>query len=393
MSASSPHTTWHGRRALELSNGVVQATVLPGGCALAAWRFVEGHGNSQSNVLWESPWTTHDPGVLDDATLERTYGDLPTGRFLNSFTGHALGLDGFGPPSDAEAAAGDSLHGEASTVMWTVEENSRSSCTVVANLPLAHLHVQRHLSLRPAESVLRVEEQVTNLTSASSRLHWMQHATIGAPFFSNANTRITASVRDGITWPLDYEGSNLLNRDATFSWPYAPHADRGSVDLRDVFTREGTGFVAAVLQKPGRAHGFVAACHADAGLAMGYLFSASHFPWVTLWEENRARQDAPWCGRVQARGLEFGTTPLPLGNQTIDAHGPVLGTPTSLPIGPRQVQSAPWLLFLAEIPRTWREIDDVRAETEEIVLFHGNETVHLKASGAASFLQAARVAG
>lgn len=391
MSEPSSDVTWRRRRALEISNGVVQATVLPGGCALAAWRFAEGHGGFESNVLWESPWTTDDPGVVDDATLERTFGDLPTGRFLNSFTGHALCLDGFGPPSEAEAEAGGSLHGEASTVTWTVKEKQTCSATLAADLPLAHLRVQRHFSLVPGESVLRVAEQVTNLTSDARHLHWMQHATIGAPFFCNADVRITASVHEGVTWPQDYEGSNLLERDRTFSWPYAPHADGGAVDLREVFTREGAGFVAALLQKPGRAHGFVAACDAGARLAMGYVFCTSVFPWVTLWEENHARKDAPWYGRVQARGLEFGTTALPLGNQAVDAHGPVLGTPTSLPIGPRQCHGAPWLLFLAEIPRAWREIEDVRAEADELVLFHGNETVHLKVSGAASFLQATSV--
>jgi hypothetical protein len=218
----------------------------------------------------------------------------------------------------------------------------------------------------------------------------MQHATIGAPFFSNATARITASVHDGITWPLDYEGRNLLARDTTFTWPYAPLADTGTVDLREVFTHEGSGFVAAVRQTPNREHGFIAACHAEAGLAMGYLFSTSLFPWVTFWEENRARHDAPWCGRVQARGLEFGTTPLPLGNRAVDAHGPVLGSPTSLPIGPHKTHRAPWLLFLAEIPRAWREVEDVRVEADEIVLIHSAETVRLKASSAAAFLQTTR---
>jgi hypothetical protein len=262
----------------------------------------------------------------------------------------------------------------------------------MVDLPLAHLHVQRHLSLLPGESVFRAEEHVTNLASTSRRLHWMQHATIGAPLFRNGSARITASVHNGITWPLDYEGCNLLERDAIFSWPDAPHTDGGSVDLREVFIREGSGFIAAMHQDIGHEHGFVATCDTDTGLAMGYLFSASLFPWVTFWEENRARHDAPWCRRVQARGLEFGTTPLPLGNQAIDAHGPVLGSPTSLPIAPHHTQRAPWLLFLAEIPRTWSEIDDVRAEADGIVLTHRNETVRLKASGAASFLQATRIA-
>lgn len=57
-----------------------------------------------------------------------------------------------------------------------------------------------------------------------------------------------------------------------------------------------------------------------------------HFPWVTFWEENRARRDAPWRSEVQARGL------------------------------------------------------DVRVERDEIVLMHGTKQVRVVAQGAAAFL-------
>jgi hypothetical protein len=91
-----------------------------------------------------------------------------------------------------------------------------------------------------------------------------------------------------------------------------------------------------------------------------------------------------------ARGLEFGTTPLPLGNEAVDAHGPVLGVPTSLRLEAKATRCAPWLLFLAELPASCDELQDVNAGEDEIVLQFKTRTVHLAAAGAGEFLQSDR---
>jgi len=367
-------SVWHGRSAIKLTNGVVEATILRGGGHLAEYRFVAGN-----NVLWESPWPTADPATPAHATLAAQYGELGVGEFLASFTGHALCLDGFGPPSPADLRAGVALHGEASVATWNFSTPHSGS----ADLPVAGLRVERQFHLAEGEAILRVDERVTNLRATPRDLHWVQHATVGMP-----GARVTASVCEGLTWPLDYEHSNLLARDAKFDWPYAPGADGRRIDLRKIFFRPHTGFVAAIRQAPNRKHGFVAVCDAGSGLAMGYIFLSETFPWLTIWEENRARRDAPWCGRVQARGIEFGTTPLPLGNEAVDAHGPVLGAPVSRRIGPHETLRAPWLLFLATVPQGWIEIEDITLDADAIVLRQSGAQLRLAAKGALAFLDA-----
>ena len=379
---------WHGRAAVTLTNGVVEATVLPGGGHLARWGFVGGHGAPEVNTLWEAPWPTADPSSQAYATLVEKCGlDKAAARFLAAYTGHALCLDGFGPPTPAEEEAGGSLHGEASTSLWDFTRVDSSTASGSVELPVTGLRVERQFSLLADESVLRVEERVTNLRDAERSLHWVQHATFGAPFATSGSARATASLHRGMTWPLDYEGHNLLARDAAFTWPYAPGADGKEVDLRKIFIRHGTGLVAAAQQAEGREHGFVAVCDEAAGLAIGYVFRTESFPWVTLWEENGARRDAPWLGAVQARGMEFGTTPLPLGNEVVDARGPLLGTPTSRRIAGRETLRAPWLLFAAAVPQGWREIEDILVERDEIVLVQKGEHVRVKAQGVAQFLE------
>jgi hypothetical protein len=390
MSAQLDEIRWRGREALELTNGVVSATVLPKGGQLAAWQFTKGHGPTQDNTLWEAPWTTVDPGSPAQASSPQDINDAGVARFLASFTGHALCLDGFGPASETEIATGAGLHGEASIAAWTFTRETTDTVVGTAMLPASQLHVSRQFSLLSGESVLRIDERVTNLGDRTRNLHWVQHATIGQPMHNGHGARVSTSAARGVTWPLPYDGDNLLDQDASFEWPLAPRASGKTADLRELFVHRGAGFVAAARHPDGRKQGFVAVCDPARRLAMGYLFATDVFPWVTFWEENCARQESPWNGSVQARGLEFGTTPLPLGNEAVDIRGPLLGMPASLPLESHATQRAPWLLFLAELPPGCDELLDVRAEEHEIVLQFKSDKVPIAAARAAEFLQADR---
>jgi hypothetical protein len=382
--AGSP-ATWDGRVKFVLTNGLVEATLLPGGGHIASWRFASPAMPSQQNVLWESPWRTADPGTPDHTAIAAQCGDDSAARFLASFTGHALCLDGFGPPTAAEDAAGVALHGEAATSTWSISDSDASHVAASVTLPIAGLLAERHFSLQPGESVLRADERVTNLRDVPRNLHWVQHATFGRLGAAGAS-RVTASVSRGQTWPLDYDNRNLLARQTEFSWPLAPGADGSNVDLRELFAKSGYGFVAAAHQTTGRKHGFVAECNGEARLAFGYLFNTNSFPWVTFWEENKARRAAPWLATTQARGLEFGTTPLPLGITAIEALGPVLGERTCQRIEAHQTLRAPWLIFIAEVPHDWQEVEEVRVESDALVLLYNNQQKRIAARGVERFL-------
>jgi hypothetical protein len=374
---------WRDRAAVTLSNGVAEATVLPGGGHLARWGMSADRGTARENLLWEVPWKTADPGTEEYAAIAKELG-AEEGQYLAAYTGHPLCLDGFGAASAADLAAGVSLHGEAPSVMWEFTTQAPDAVTGSTVLPVAELRVERRFSLLDEEAVLRVEESVTNLRDKKRPLHWVQHATFGSLGMSASDVRMSASVEKGITFPLDYDGRGLLKLDAEFIWPYAPGADGETVDLRRLFTRPGKGFVASTRQREGREHGFVAGC--GAGRVVGYLFRVEDFPWMAIWEENLAREVAPWSGRVQARGMEFGTTPQPLGNEVVDARGPLFGKPTSRMIEAKETLRAPWMLFAADVPRDWEEVEDVHVEADAIVLWYKGQQVRVKAQGVAAFL-------
>lgn len=77
-------------------------------------------------------------------------------------------------------------------------------------------------------------------------------------------------------------------------------------------------YVVAVHQIPGREIGFVSALNWELGLVFGYCFRSVDFPWLAIWHENCAREYAPWNGKTQTLGLEFGTTPMSVGKKAME---------------------------------------------------------------------------
>jgi len=363
---------------------MVSLTVLCEGCLLAEFGQVGADSRPSQNLLWESPWTRENSSARSDDMVRALYGDVGTGRFLDRFTGHALCLNEFGPASEEDVAAGSGLHGEASLTNWSFREVQPASVRASAELPLARLRVERQLSLLPGESIVRIDEAVTNLSAEAQPLLWVQHATVGPPLFAEG-ARVATSATGGVTGPRMYGDHDALYAEAEFIWPQAPGADGGLVDLRKLFGEPGTGFVAA-LRQPERRIGFVAAVNPAAHIALIYVFAARDFPWLTLWEENRCRQGYPWNSHVQARGIEFGTTPLPLGRQAIDDAGAVMGHATSRRIGPNEKIRAPWAMAAVQLADPAGPIEDITVEGDLLRMVSGGRAVEMRARGLESFL-------
>lgn len=105
---------------------------------------------------------------------------------------------------------------------------------------------------------------------------------------------IAISGSKGLTSPHGYdEGKAMLLSGRRFQWPIAPLATMGTADLTRPFLRTGVGYVVGVLVDPSRDVGFIAAINPTQGLLLGYCFSRSDFPWITVWEENLAVQAVP----------------------------------------------------------------------------------------------------
>ena len=368
---------WRERQAIRLSNGVIELIALNGGGHIAEFRFAGDDNGPQENVLWESPWEGAASGTLRARRLAGKYGPEGVREFLASYTGHALCLDYFGMPSADEVQQGLPLHGEAATQNWRVTHCAASSAaartTWRVNLPSAGLAFEREIELSKGESVAVFRESVTNQRVADHYFHWVQHVTLGAPLLDTECSRVFLSGTRAKSWPLGYEGKSLISSDREFKWPNAPGEKGGTADLSIPFGERGTGFVASVLLDANREIQFVAALNWRLGLVSGYLFRRQDFPWVAVWEENCVREYEPWRGRTQARGMEFGTTPMPIGKEATFLAGKLFDTPGWKRIVPRATQKVVYAAFLAEVPTSWRSVQNIQVENNALVITGSRE--------------------
>jgi hypothetical protein len=357
---------------------------LTGGGHLAEFRLREPSGTLGLNPLWIPPWKTIEPYRYKENSHARRYGPPVTGRTISGICGHNLCLDYFGAPSANEVKQGFSIHGEAPTLRW---RKTRSRVTanqailqLSVRLPVAGLRFVREITLCRGESVAYFRETVTNERRADHFFHWVQHVTLGPPFLAHDDSCIFVSAKLGRTFPHGYEGKALLKSSRDFRWPHAPAAGGGTVDLSQPFTRVGLGFVATLLLDPGREVEFMAALNTQHHLLFGYCFRRCDFPWIAIWEENQARTEAPWNGGCQARGLEFGSTPFPVGRHESLANGPLFSTPSFSTVPARGQTTAEYVAFLTRVPDGFKEVADVQLSPREIEVsgFEGGKPKSLR---------------
>src|SRR4051794_23127244 len=163
-------TTWEDYPAYTLSNGTFNATVLTTGGTLASVLLT---GDKEKlNPLW------------DPIRFGRELGK-PIRR-TGAGVGHFLCVDGFGPTSKEEQAAGLNGHGEAHRQTFQTKlasnDNGNQVLTLETDLPLLQEHLTRTYELRQGESILYVRSRLESLVAFDRPLVWAEHATIGAPF-------------------------------------------------------------------------------------------------------------------------------------------------------------------------------------------------------------------
>jgi hypothetical protein len=367
---------WRGRDAIRLANDTVELISLTGGGHLASFRFLHREGRLAQNVLWEAPWPTIDPTAQWSENLERFYGPVEIGKYLAGYTGHAVCLDYFGEPPSHAATLGLSLHGEAAVTCWSVSSPAASKLAGArweVKLPVAQLAFEREIYLAAMQSVAYVDEAVSSERDSEHVFDWVQHVTFGPPFLRSDESTVASSARRGITAPSFYEGRSLLALDREFEWPYAPRNQVNAiVDLKRSFDATGYGFLAGMQLDTGREQEFFVAVNWASRLGVGYCFRRGDYPWLTVWEENQTRPGTPWLGRTQARGMEFGTTPLPLGKHEARQRGTMFGTPTGCVLPARGRIGTKYLIFLFEVPHQVQSIGNVVAVGDAIELSDEN---------------------
>jgi hypothetical protein len=322
-----PVALYRGRRAARIENDVLRVTVLREGGHIAEVL----DKATGVNPLWTPPWPTIEPSTYEHS-VHPEYGGGVDASLLSGIMGHNLCLDIFGGPSDAEAAAGLPVHGEASLVLYQLEQSGQ---TLVqrALLPLTNLRIERRIQL--AGRIVRVEESIENLSGVDRPVGWTEHVTLGPPFLQKGVTEFRASASRSKVFERPFGSADYLVPGAEFEWPHAPRlvpgaasAGGGSADLRRSSPAAASSAYTAHLMDPLRDTAFFVAFSPDSRLAFGYVWRRADFPWMGIWEENASRPHPPWNGSTLARGMEFGASPFPETRREMIERGRLFDVPT-----------------------------------------------------------------
>ena len=239
--------------------------------------------------------------------------------------GHNLCVDIFGGPSDEEAAAGLTPHGDASVTRYEVS-GAGEKISMRAVLPLAELLVERRLELH--DRTLRIRESIENVTACDRPIGWTEHVTLGPPFLEKGRTEFRVSATRSKVFERAFGVSDYLLAGATFEWPLAPRIDGGTTDLRRFTDAASSNAYTAHLMDADREDAFFVAFAPTARLAFGYVWKREDFPWLVMWEENHNRTYAPWNGATLACGMEFGVSPMPESRREMIDRGRLFDVPT-----------------------------------------------------------------
>jgi hypothetical protein len=342
-SAGQDRVVHEGSPGLRLTNGALELIVAPDGGAVTSLT-LEGDG-PRTNLLW------------DPARLARERGREAD---FGPSKGHFLCVDGFGPPSAAERAAGLMDHGEANKLPWTVLRSSSTSVTFQVSLPLAGESLVRTLTLLPGEPVVVVESELTSELPFDRVLLWAEHATIGAPFLALGRTAVDQSARRCRTKSYDEPGPARFPQGKEFEWPSLD----GVGDLRVAPAKSGRMDHIGCLMDESRDDEFLTAIQLDENLLIGYLFRRRDYPWVQHWMYYPEDGAYAW-------GLEFGMQPYDATKEEVVALSPLFGTPTFRWLPAKSKLSTRFLMFAAKVPPGFDRVTDVRVGGGKIRIVDG----------------------
>lgn len=341
---------FEGLPAIVLSNDKLQMTIVTEGGAMTQLTLADDA--AKINPLWNPYWIAREAKLNAPTSLAR---------------GHFICLDGFGPASPAERAAGLMNHGEAYTLPWrlTSYEKQRgvASATFAVTLPLVQENLTRTVRLVDGEQVIWVDTEVENLLAFDRPVFWGEHATISAPFLEPGKVAIDMPVVKAKTkgHGMQPNPTRQLKDYVDFTWPAAPTVDGGTLDMRTAPMRAETVDHTTSLLDPSRRLVFVTALHPEKQLMIGWVFRREEFPWVQTWLQY------PGPNRM-TRGLEFATQPFDLTRADVLRNGPLFDTPVFRILPAKSKIAASFLMFYTRVPTGFQRVDDVRLENGTLII-------------------------
>jgi hypothetical protein len=346
--AAQNKAVWEDLPSLQLSNDKFELTIVPEGGAMA--QIVLKDDKEKINPLW-NPYA-----IARQAGLNRP---------ANFYRGHFVCVDGFGPVSSEEQAAGLPMHGEAHRLPWELKssrkEGNTASASFSVNLPLSHEVFTRTFHVVDGENVVWVDSELTNLLAFDRPVFWGEHATVSAPFLEPGKVAVDMPASKSKTKAYQPAPVRRLQSFVDFTWPMAPTLDGKMFDVRTAPMTPNTTDHTTTLLDPARRLAFVTALHLEKNLLIGWVFRREEFPWVQTW------LSYPGSNRM-ARGIEFATQPFDLTRAEVLKNGPLFDSPVFRIAPAKSKIGSSFLMFYTSVPAGFQKVDDVQLTGGKLII-------------------------
>jgi hypothetical protein len=345
--------TYEGTPSVTLSNGKLALTVLVEGSTIAD--VVLADDGEKISPFWNP--------VRMNRELGRT--DQPTAA-----SGHFVCVDGFGPVSAEERAAGLPGHGEAHLETYAVRSDKAgrvAEVALTAKLPIVQESFSRTFRMVDSENIVYVESRLENLLGFDHPIQWAEHATVGSPFLESGVTVFDLSGSKSCTRPYEQAANansqteRRLVSGREFTWPVAPGVDGKTIDMRA--TPDDPHYLdhTTTLLDPSREYEWTTALNLRKRLLLGYVLRRRDYPWLQTWGNYPPT-------RKMARGMEFGTQPYDVPRREAVSLGTMFGEPTFHWLPANSSIQTRFLFFYTRVPDGFTKTDDVRLENGRIVI-------------------------
>lgn len=348
---AAQNATFEGFPAVTLSSDKLEVTLMVKGGTLAS--VVLQDDPEKLNPLW------------NPMRMARELGQAP---HFDGGAGLFVCVDGFGPVSAEEKAAGLPMHGEAHSQMFDVKshrEGKSTSVTMRAHLPIVQEVFTRTFRVYEGENVISVDSELENQLGFDRPVNWAEHATVGSPFLESGSTVVDISGSRSRTRPYDQSASGptvrRLASGQDFTWPLAPGLNGDVIDLRQTPSNPHFLDHATTLLDPKRALEWATALNTKKRLVLGYIFRRAEYPWLQYWG------NYPPSHKL-SRGMEFGTQPFDVPRREAVSTGEMFGTPTYRWLPAKSKITSRFVVFYTRVPEGFEKVDDVRIEGGQIVV-------------------------
>ncbi len=282
--------------------------------------------------------------------------------------GHFVCVDGFGPVSQEERAAGLVAHGEAQTHPWEIlssgKEGAAATVTFSVKLPLLQQVLARSMQMVDGENVIYIDSELQSNLAFDHPVNWGEHCTFSPPFLEPEKMVADMSGSRSLTRTYADDPSERRRRLASnreFTWPVAPSRRGGTLDLRPVPANPDSMDHTTTLMDKSRQLCWVTALNTTRQYLLGYIFRREEYPWIQTYE-------GYYPNPTMIRALEFSTQHFGLPRRTVIDMNSLFGTPLYRWLPAKSKITSRFLMFYTKTPAGMSKIDDVTLEGGRITV-------------------------